>query len=146
MTIVRRPIVVLAPVAVLLVLLALTTNVLPIRQIVDQRDEIVRTEERLAVLTSENAALEKRAAALETSDEVERIAREDLGYVMPGEIAYIVMSPEEPANDDSLISEAVTPSTGLVDQPAEGETQPEESRSGVTRLLDFLTGRDLADG
>jgi cell division protein FtsB len=129
----------LAPAALLVVALALATNVLPLRQIVAQRQEISQTQATLDALVEDNETLDARVAALGTPVEIERIAREELGYIRPGETAYVVI---DPAADDDSAAPTVTPeSGGLADTP-----QPARASDGnfATRIWDFLTGRDLA--
>ena len=136
-TLVRRPLVMLAPAVLLVVALALATNILPLRQIVAQRQEIVATQATLDALMEENAGLDAQVSALATPIEVERIAREELGYVRPGETAFIVMDPT-PASDDEVLD------VGTAAQPASVSSQ---DRGGfLTRLWDYMTGRDLVSG
>jgi cell division protein FtsB len=131
MTLVRRPILLVGPAAVLVLALALATNVLPLRQIIAQRQEITETQSRLDSLDASNAELERRAEALETPLEIERLAREELGYIRPGEEAFVVITPRA---DDAA------PAT--VDMAA-AEPLPAD-RAWYQRLWDYLTGRDLA--
>ena len=123
---VRRPAVTLVVVAVAVVLLAIATNVVPFRQVVDQRTEIAEARDQLASLVAENATLTQQVAALETPIEVERIAREKLGYVRPGETAYVVIAPE-------IEPEVV---------PAPVEPVAEEP-SFLAKLWAYVTGADL---
>jgi cell division protein FtsB len=123
---VRRPAVTLLVAAVAVVLLAIATNVVPFRQVVDQRTEIGEARNHLAALVAENATLTQQVAALETPIEVERIAREKLGYVRPGETAYVVIAPEVEA-------EVV---------PAPVELAAEEP-SFLAKLWAYVTGADL---
>lgn len=123
---VRRPAVTLVVAAVAVVLLAIATNVVPFRQVVDQRTEIGEARNHLAALVAENATLTQQVAALETPIEVERIAREKLGYVRPGETAYVVIAPEVEA-------EVV---------PAPVELAAEEP-SFLAKLWAYVTGADL---
>lgn len=138
MTLVRRPLMLLAPAAILVVALALATNVLPLRQIVDQRREIAETTARLEAMMAENAMLDSQVAALETPVEVERLAREQLGYVRPGEEAYVVMDPTPGEAAETVIGTAA------------GESAVESTGSQEAGLLDkiwnYMTGRDLAPG
>jgi cell division protein FtsB len=123
---VRRPAVTLVVVALAVVLLAIATNVVPFRQVVDQRSEISEARDHLASLVAENATLTQQVGALETPIEVERIAREKLGYVRPGETAYVVIAPEVEAE--------VTPA------PTERMT---EEPSFLAKLWAYVTGADL---
>lgn len=110
-------------------LLALVTNVVPLGQIRDQNGDLEAARQRLVDLEQETADMEARIAALHTPVEVERIARERLGYVMPGETAFVVMdTPEE--------------------QTAEEETTITDQGSALTspwylKVWEFMTGSDL---
>jgi cell division protein FtsL len=121
----------LATVAVLVVAVAVTTNALPLRQIVDQQQEVAEARQTLDELSRENAILTDQVAALQTPIEIERLAREKLGYVRPGEAAYVVIEDATPAADFPA---------EIAGEPAEGDTVP-----FLSRLWDFVTGRDLVD-
>lgn len=143
MTLVRRPLMLLAPAALLVVALALATNVLPLRQIVAQQQEIAATQSRLDSLVAENDRLDDRVDALGTPIEIERIARDDLGYIRPGETAYVVVDPSVEEGDSAAATE------GEIAEPATADDGgPTISANGdgnfATRIWDFLTGRDLA--
>ena len=127
---VRRPAVTLVVVAVAVVLLAIATNVVPFRQVVDQRSEVGEARDHLAALVAENATLTQQVAALETPIEVERIAREKLGYVRPGETAYVVIAPEVEAD----VERSVVPA------PVQ---QANEEPSFLAKLWAYVTGADL---
>lgn len=104
-------------------------GVFPFRQMIDQQRQVAATQEKLATLEAENASLADDAAALETPSEIERIAREDLGLVRPGETSFSVENLPQ--------TKAPGAADGVDDT---GETD----RSLFTRVWDFLTGRDLA--
>jgi cell division protein FtsB len=125
---VRRPAVALVVVAVAVVLLAIVTNVVPFRQVVDQRTEISETRNQLAALVAENATLTEQVGALGTPIEVERIAREKLGYVRPGETAYVVIAPDAPVG---------VPVATVESEPVAAEP------SFLAKLWAYLTGADL---
>lgn len=126
MSLLTRPIRILAPAAVLVVALALATNVLPFRQILDQRNEVEAARAEVTRIEAENVRLEQRVEDLQAPFEVERIAREQLGYVRPGEEAFVVMEPE------------ADPAAGAV-------TAPERvARPWYLRIWEFLTGGDVA--
>jgi cell division protein FtsB len=57
-------------------------------------------EQEQARLEEEVAALEQRRAALQEPEEIELLAREELGMVRPGETPYVVV-PAEPAPSPS---------------------------------------------
>lgn len=124
----KRPVMVLAPVALLVVALALFTNVLPFREIVSQRQEIAAKRAYLTELEEANRALENQVEALQTPLEIERIARERLGYVRPGEEAYVVIDPGESGDT----------------RPVPPPTEPAPAEPSLwDRIWAFLTGSDL---
>ncbi len=117
---------------VLLGALALTVSgILPFRQLVSQQRQIERTQEQLAALEHENQVLSEDIEMLSTDAEIERIAREQYGLVRPGEIAYVVVTPEE---------------------TSVGATSPDpvvrsDERPWWRRVWDFITGDDIkSDG
>lgn len=125
---VRRPAVAMVIVAVTVVMLAIVTNVVPFRQVVDQRTEIKQARDQLAMLVAENATLTQQVGALETPIEIERIAREKLGYVRPGETSFVVIAPE---------AEATLPVT-----PKAAAVVASEA-NWFEKLWAYLTGADL---
>lgn len=82
--------------AVLAVLLVTATIMLsgPLQHYLDGRERVDHLEEKLAVLTAENERLEARRADLQDPDTIELLAREELGLVRPGEVAYAVVPPD----------------------------------------------------
>lgn len=99
-----------AVVGTLLVVLLLSA-LYPIRQYVGQKNELKRLtveERRLGDRIQELKTVRSR---LLTDEEIERIAREELGMVRPGEVAYVVVPgvstaarvpPEAPAVDTAM--------------------------------------------
>lgn len=77
--------------------LALALGVFPTRSYLDQRNEVSDAEQRLAVLKEQNAALADQLEQLSTPEEVERLAREEYNFVLPGEEAYSVLPAPLPA-------------------------------------------------
>lgn len=133
MTLIRKPLMVLGPAAVLVVALALATNVVPFRQLVEQRQQVTASRARLAELEEENTRLAEEAAALQTPLEIERLAREKLGLVREGERAYVVLEPAE--------TTTVFPEDELAPPP--DPVPATEAKPWYLRLWDYLTGRDL---
>lgn len=125
----RRVALVSFTLTLVLVGLAVVTNVVPYRQIVEQQRQVAEAAADLASLQAENDLLTARRDALETPVEIERLAREKLGYVRPGEIAYVVLDPP------------TAPTTTL---PADEEEEPVEDASLFDEVWDFVTGADLA--
>ncbi|MDX1448037.1 MAG: septum formation initiator family protein [Acidimicrobiia bacterium] len=132
MKLLRRPVLFLVTVAALVVAVAVTTNALPLRQIVDQRQEVAEAQATLDALERENAILAEQVDALQTPTEIERLAREKLGYVRPGEAAYVVIEEEIPAAESFPVDVEVAPAEG-------------ESVSFLQQIWDFVTGRDLVE-
>jgi cell division protein FtsB len=111
-----------------LALVVVLAGIFPFRQIIAGNREVDAAQQRLAAITEETEILEGRIAALQTDDEIERLARQEFGLVMPGEIGYVVVTPPWEDRDR---------------QAATDTTQPEPERSWWQGILDFLTGRDM---
>jgi cell division protein FtsL len=80
-----RAAVLLVAVAVLAIL-----AVVPARQVLDQRNQIAELERRATQLESQNAKLRQQVTRLHDPAELEKLARECLGMVDPGETALVV--------------------------------------------------------
>jgi cell division protein FtsB len=131
LTLLRRPGVALVTLLFLLIGAAFLTQVVPYRQIIDAQRQVSTATQRLASLEAENQSLQSDLDALNTDEEVEKLAREKLGYVRPGETAYVVLDP--PGSDE----------------PEQVETTPVPvvEKTWVDRLWEFVTGEDLdSDG
>lgn len=72
------------------------------RQLYAQQQSISAEEAKLAALAEENALLEQRLARLQDPCYIEKLAREQLGMVRPGEIAYVVVSPEASKPEEEM--------------------------------------------
>jgi cell division protein FtsB len=106
---------------------AFLTQVVPYRQILDSRRQVEAARDDLASLEAQNEVLAADVDALNTPEEIERLARDKLGYVREGETAYVVLDPPG--------ARAVQPE---VSQP------PELSdKTWVDHIWDFITGGDL---
>jgi len=115
---------------VLLVSLGLVaTGVLPVRDFLGRENEVNAAQSRLEQLQERNATLADDVEALYSEQEVERIAREQYGFVLPGEVGYVVLTPDEPPP-------ALT--------PVEPVATVQEERPFLQRILDFITGSDIA--
>jgi cell division protein FtsL len=130
MTLLRRPGVALVTLLFLLLGAAFLTQVVPYRQILDSQQQVTEAQARLTQLEDENTALQADVDALNTEAEIEKLAREKLGYVRPGETAFVVLDP---------------PGSG---QPVEEAEEPlvADDRTWVERIWDFVSGGDLGDG
>lgn len=79
----------------LIVIAALSMSALaPARQAFSQQSMIRAEQRKLVVLQSENQKLNERLARLQDPEYVEKLAREELGLVKPGEVAYVVVPGE----------------------------------------------------
>jgi cell division protein FtsL len=112
--------------------MAAVTNVLPLRQIVEQNQEVDAARARLAGLAEQNELLQNQVDALSTPTEIERLAREQLGYVRPGEKAFVIVEPE--------------PVPMVYPEDAEVQTSADPSVGILQRIWAFLTGEDLVGG
>jgi cell division protein FtsL len=105
---------------------AFLTQVVPYGQIVDANRQVQAARAQLADLEEENASLQADVAALETPAEIEKLAREKLGYVRPGETAYVVLDPP-----------------GTPDDTETAPPAPVEEKTWVDEVWEFLSGADL---
>jgi cell division protein FtsB len=72
----------------------LVLSVAPARMYFEQQAELARFEHEAAALESKNEALAARAAQLRDRAFLERLARQCLGMVKPGEVAFVVVPKE----------------------------------------------------
>lgn len=80
-----------AVVLCVVVLFLLTLAVAPLRGLIDQRSLLARLERQAEVLTDHNARLEERIDLLNDPTYLERVARQCLGLVRPGETAFVMV-------------------------------------------------------
>jgi cell division protein FtsB len=106
---------------------AFLTQVVPYRQILDSQRQVEAARAQLAALESENEVLSADVEALNTPEEIERLARDKLGYVREGEVAYVVLDPPG-AHTEELATDEV---------PAA------QDKSWVDHVWAFITGSDL---
>jgi cell division protein FtsB len=127
-TLIRRPGIAIVTVLILLMGAAFLTQVVPYRQIVDSQRQVAAARAELAALETDNAGLQADVEALQTDAEIEKLAREKLGYVRPGETAYVVLDP--PGTADDVVEPEPAPA------PAD--------KTWVDKVWEFLTGADLS--
>ena len=125
----RRPGVAVLVLLFLLIGAAFLTQVVPYRQILESQRRVETARSNLAALEDDNRLLEADVDALNTDAEIEKLAREKLGYVREGETAYVVL---DPPGDP-------TPPLPVDPRPIEPE------KTWVDHLWEFVTGEDLAD-
>lgn len=127
MSLLPRPGAAIGTILILLMGAAFVTQVVPYNQIVESHRQVNEARAELAELRTENAELQADVEALHTDSEIERLAREKLGYVRPGETAYVVLDPP-----------------GSVDDTETAEPAPEPvEKTWVDKIWEFLTGADL---
>jgi cell division protein FtsL len=125
-TLIRRPGAAAVTFLFLLMGAAFLTQVVPYRQIIDTQRQVAEARAELATLQNENAELQADVTALGTDQEIEKLAREKLGYVRPGETAYVVLDPPGAEEPD----------------PVEPPPPPVQ-KTWVERVWEFVTGSDL---
>lgn len=113
--------------AALVGLVVAALGVFPFRQVLARERAVELSHEKLDALVAENMRLEYEIAALQTDQEIERLAREQFGLVMPGEVAYVAI-----------------PTAGVGPTPAADVLDLEHHEPWWQRFWDFLTGRDLS--
>ncbi len=69
----------------------LVVGVFPTRTWLTQRSATAQSESELRQLKAERVTVQREAKGLQSGAEIERRAREDLGYVKPGEQAYAIL-------------------------------------------------------
>lgn len=63
-------------------------------QVMSTRKRLVELEREISQYTMANAALEKQIQMMQSDEYIEKIAREKLGLVRPGEVQYMMIKPE----------------------------------------------------
>jgi cell division protein FtsB len=117
-------------VVVLVIAGFIVTGVLPVGEYLERGTKVAVAQEELDSLVAENGALANDIEALFTEQEVERIAREQYGFVRRGEVSYVVIPSEEGEDVTASASEATPVAVVEVD------------RSFLERIWDFVTGND----
>ena len=80
----------------LLVLAALvTTLALPLREYVQQQSHIRSLQQQVELTGQRVESLKQQAEQWQDPDFIEAQARERLHYVFPGEVGYVVLTPED---------------------------------------------------
>jgi cell division protein FtsB len=80
-----------ASVLAVVAMIVLTLSVAPLRTLLDQRSELSTLEQQTKDLAFDNAVLEARIAELNDPAYLERLARECLGMIKPGETAFVLI-------------------------------------------------------
>jgi cell division protein FtsB len=116
----------LVPFVVVITLIAvLFLAVFPTRTWLAQKKERAEALEQLHVLEEQNGILASRVEALQSDEEIERLAREQYNLVRPGEEAYAMLPPP------SSPTATTTPPPAVEDE--------DDDRSLPSKLLDAIT-------
>jgi cell division protein FtsB len=116
-------------VALLVSLGLVASGVLPLQQYFEREIQVTDAQDRLDAIEAENGTISSDVDALQSDQEIERVAREQYGFVRPGEVGYVVIVP-----DGSNI-ETQPPS------PVDIETS---SPGFLEQVWRYLTGDDIA--
>jgi len=93
----RRPARVAAwVVSAVAVIVVLAVFVFPTRTYLDQRHQLDLVDRQVRVLDEQNSELAAEAAKLQTTAEIERLAREQYHLVRPGEQAFAILPAPSP--------------------------------------------------
>jgi len=111
-------------------LVLVASGVLPVQQFLERETQVNAANERLAQLVAENSEIASDVEALSTDQELERIAREQYGFVREGEVGYSVIMPE---SDNTTVAESEAPAEDVEDPGFLG------------RIWRFVTGGDVVD-
>jgi cell division protein FtsB len=71
--------------------------VFPARTLLSQRQKTDRQRKTLELLQQQSRKLEEESRQLQSDAEVERMAREQYGFVLPGERPFVVVPPSTTA-------------------------------------------------
>jgi cell division protein FtsB len=88
-----------AAVLLIVVLTVLTFAISPLRALLVERDKLGQLEQQTQVLDRQNGALRQRILQLQDPAYLERLARECLGMVAPGEVAFVTVPEQGPPSD-----------------------------------------------
>jgi cell division protein FtsB len=75
----------------IVVMLLLLAAVAPVRNLMDQRSQLVQLQRQTARLQARDAALQARVGQLSDPNYIQQLARQCLGMVMPGQIAFVTI-------------------------------------------------------
>ena len=73
------------------VMLLLLAAVAPVRNLMDQRAQLVQLQRQTATLQAKDAVLQARVNQLSDPTYIQQLARQCLGMVMPGQIAFVTI-------------------------------------------------------
>lgn len=78
-----------------LALVVAVTFVIRQSQVIAVSRQLAQLKEEIQYYTRANADIEAKINALKSPEYIEKVAREKLGLVKPGEVQYMTLSPEE---------------------------------------------------
>jgi cell division protein FtsB len=115
--------------ALLVSLGLVASGVLPLQQYFEREIQVTDAQDRLDAVEAANSTFASDVDALQSDQEIERVAREQYGFVRPGEVGYVVIVP------DGANIETQPPN------PVEVETS---SPGFLEQIWRYLTGDDIA--
>jgi cell division protein FtsB len=74
-----------------LVAAILVAAIFPVKELLSTRSQIAELNRQTQLLEQQNSRLERRIARLHDPTSLERMARECLGMVKPGEVSFVVV-------------------------------------------------------
>ncbi len=92
------------------------TGVAPARQAFEQRSEVAEVQAKVDALEERNSQLTGRLNRLSDVSYMEKLAREQLGVVRPGETSYVIVPAPAPVRPTSQVD---SEPTGVRDRVAE---------------------------
>jgi cell division protein FtsB len=102
--------------AVVTVAAVLFLFVFPVRTLIDQRNQTAQAQRQIKGLAAVNAQLSKQAAQLQTNADIEALARQRYGLVLPGDHAYTLL----PSAPTTVPGGGATTTTTTTTVPAAG--------------------------
>jgi cell division protein FtsB len=110
-------------------LVLVASGVLPVQQYLERENQVNEALDTLSVLEARNSELADDVAALGSDQEIERVAREQYGFVREGEIGYSVLVQPDSVADPQ------------VPEPVEATEEP----GFFGKIWRFITGGDVVD-
>ena len=81
----------------------------PLRQYASQDEHVGSLVAQVRAMDRKIADLRRQQQALTSDDEIERIAREELGMVRPGEVAFAVVGGQAPESSPHVAAKVASP-------------------------------------
>jgi cell division protein FtsB len=103
----------------------------PTRTYLEQRSQLTQEQAKLDRLAAQNQSLSTEASRLQSTAEIERIARQNYGLVQPGQEAYAILpSPTARNGSASSSSSSGAAPTSTTTTPKSGSSSRHRSQPG----------------